>query len=218
MLEFRHLFPEIGMDETRSAIIPKGGASLPRGQYFFLEAYCTDKGCDCRRVMLRVMWTPVEEGAPGPQIVPKEVAWILHAFEPPPPDAHVPEQTMLDPLNPQSELAEGVLDLFNETVIQDPAYRERLVRHYRMVKDAIATKGHPIHRQIAAAASARRRSRSKGVAPGGAFSDPYELSDGPDEPGDGPERVPEPDPYAPCPCGSGKKYKWCCREKQLRYD
>lgn len=21
------------------------------------------------------------------------------------------------------------------------------------------------------------------------------------------------DVYAPCPCGSGKKYKWCCRDK-----
>jgi hypothetical protein len=24
-------------------------------------------------------------------------------------------------------------------------------------------------------------------------------------------RAAEPDVYAPCPCGSGKKYKWCCR-------
>ncbi|MFH0901602.1 MAG: SEC-C metal-binding domain-containing protein [Pseudomonadota bacterium] len=24
------------------------------------------------------------------------------------------------------------------------------------------------------------------------------------------------DGYAPCPCGSGKKYKWCCRGRAGR--
>ncbi|HEU4339828.1 MAG TPA: SEC-C metal-binding domain-containing protein, partial [Planctomycetota bacterium] len=23
----------------------------------------------------------------------------------------------------------------------------------------------------------------------------------------------EPEPYLPCPCGSGEKYKFCCRDK-----
>ena len=27
---------------------------------------------------------------------------------------------------------------------------------------------------------------------------------------------PDIDPYAPCPCGSGKKYKWCCRKAHRR--
>jgi uncharacterized protein YchJ len=27
---------------------------------------------------------------------------------------------------------------------------------------------------------------------------------------------PDVDPYAPCPCGSGKKYKWCCRKVHRR--
>jgi uncharacterized protein YchJ len=31
----------------------------------------------------------------------------------------------------------------------------------------------------------------------------------------GPSR-PDVDPYAPCPCGSGKKYKWCCRKTHRR--
>ena len=31
----------------------------------------------------------------------------------------------------------------------------------------------------------------------------------------GPSR-PDVDPYAPCPCGSGKKYKWCCRKIHRR--
>jgi hypothetical protein len=41
------------------------------------------------------------------------------------------------------------------------------------------------------------------------FDDAPEFADGL-EPG------PEPDPYSPCPCGSGKKYKWCCRDKDRK--
>jgi len=29
----------------------------------------------------------------------------------------------------------------------------------------------------------------------------------------GPKPMPEQDPYEPCRCGSGRKYKWCCRPK-----
>jgi uncharacterized protein YecA (UPF0149 family) len=26
------------------------------------------------------------------------------------------------------------------------------------------------------------------------------------------------DPYSPCPCGSGKKYKFCCKKKMKNFD
>ena len=26
------------------------------------------------------------------------------------------------------------------------------------------------------------------------------------------------DPYAPCPCGSGKKFKWCCQPVHFQID
>lgn len=26
------------------------------------------------------------------------------------------------------------------------------------------------------------------------------------------------DPYSPCPCGSGKKYKFCCKKKMKHFD
>jgi uncharacterized protein YecA (UPF0149 family) len=55
-----------------------------------------------------------------------------------------------------------------------------------MVKDALADPVHPIHAIV----------RSAGAADG-----TQKLA------------VRAIDPYAPCPCGSGKKYKWCCRDK-----
>jgi hypothetical protein len=42
----------------------------------------------------------------------------------------------LDPLNPQTKYSPALLRLF-EAVLQDPAYVERLKRHYALFKQAI---------------------------------------------------------------------------------
>jgi hypothetical protein len=51
---FHDLFPEMAERETRSVIVPPGSppSGLPPGQYAFLEMFCNEKGCDCRRVFL----------------------------------------------------------------------------------------------------------------------------------------------------------------------
>ena len=102
---------------------------LPKGNHVFLEFYCVDPTCDCRRVILNVL---SEKHS-------KYLATINYSFEPPPSGDVVEEQTFLDPLNPQSAYSAKLLHPFESTLLLDP--------------------------------------------------------------------------YIPCPCGSGKKFKWCCRAK-----
>src|SRR6266508_4786279 len=48
------LFPEQAVAETRSLAITRH-ATIPADEYALLESYCTDPGCDCRRVMIDVV-------------------------------------------------------------------------------------------------------------------------------------------------------------------
>jgi hypothetical protein len=124
MATFASRFREQARRETRS-IATRGQPGLPDDEYAFCEFYCTDRHCDCRRVLLWVM--RLSTGEP--------VAVISHAFEPPRPGAYVQNQTFLDPLHPQASFAPRLLQLFKTTVLT-PDYAQRLERHYAMMKGA----------------------------------------------------------------------------------
>src|SRR5689334_17542818 len=109
MMRFGLLFPQLAEGETRTAIILEPSARngyLPADEYGMDELYCTERRCDCRRVMINVLARRAR----------RHVATINHAFEPPAQGDPVPEQTFLDPLNKQSELAPALLELFQNTV------------------------------------------------------------------------------------------------------
>jgi hypothetical protein len=95
----------------------------------------------------------------------------------------------LDPLNPQSELSEALLQAVT-VVLADQEYVERLERHYHLVKQAAADRYHPAHLTIRQFVD---EEGSAGFRLGPAW-----------------ERVPR---SAPCPCGSGRPYKRCCMRK-----
>ena len=54
MIPFAERFPELGARETRS-VTAIHRPDLPDGEYGFLELYCDEPGCDCRRVMIDVL-------------------------------------------------------------------------------------------------------------------------------------------------------------------
>lgn len=137
-MRFGLFFPDLAARERRSIILEEpafqfGRLVLPDDEYAFEELYCVETGCDCRRVMMNVLSRNMR----------KHIATINHAFEPPTRDDEVPEQTFLDPINVQSEWSVALLDIFKNLVLSDRAYRKRLVRHYRLVKDAVADPAHP---------------------------------------------------------------------------
>lgn len=49
------LVPELAEIETRKVYLPQDTFGLPKGIYFLMESYCSDKNCDCRKVMINVV-------------------------------------------------------------------------------------------------------------------------------------------------------------------
>ena len=135
MTTFSTRFPDLAWRETRTITV-RGLDVLPDGEYAFLESYCDDANCDCRRVMLRVLgrasgpqvWATISYGWESEQFYER---WVGRAE-----DGWDNKGPYLDPLNPQTPYADALLRMF-EYVLTDRAYVERLKRHYRMFKAAV---------------------------------------------------------------------------------
>ena len=136
---FHEYCPEIGSNEYRSMRIQEG-FGLPRDEYGFMELYCTDPGCDCRRV---IFWVVARKR------LGKPVATIAYGWESP--EFYV-KWMHGDPLGaqmaglstamlgPQSELTEPLLKACEELVLTDPKYVERLKQHYALFRKAVDAK------------------------------------------------------------------------------
>jgi hypothetical protein len=118
--------------EIRSAIT-SDSADLPVGEYGFVESYCDDLSCDCRRVLVNV----VSRSRPGTILATIGYGWEPAEFYDSMNLGEGMKGPYLDTFNPQSPLAPALLDLF-ETLIEDPEYVARLERHYLAVKEAAA--------------------------------------------------------------------------------
>jgi hypothetical protein len=73
MISFDALFGGLAGKETRVIRAIGNDADLPKGTYALRELYCSEPGCDCRRVILHVYWVERK----------RTVASINYAFEPP---------------------------------------------------------------------------------------------------------------------------------------
>jgi hypothetical protein len=147
MSDFYRAFPKLADSELRSAtIVPAYGWSLPGGQYAFMELYCNEKGCDCRRVTIAVFAERDRDF----------VAHISLGFD----SDGVMAGPFLDPLNRQTPYAGELADLFTDIINEDPAYLARLQRHYVLVQGK--ARGAALCRATlreARGGEARRRSR-----------------------------------------------------------
>ena len=116
---FYEYFPEIAQNETRSITIPKQLSSgLPAGEYGFLEMYCDERKCDCRRVFLYVV-SPSNK---------KPLAVIAYGWESrefyakwmgddSPEVIKELRGPTLNMTSPQSNLAPAILDLVKEVLL-----------------------------------------------------------------------------------------------------
>ncbi len=134
-----HRLPDLAMRETRVAHV-REDAKLPNGDYGFLESYCDDPSCDCRRVLITVM---CEELGPHP-VATLNYGWEDRAFY----EAWIGSRRLaknmagviIDPLGQQSEHAPTLVKLF-EWMLGDRDYRERFKRHYAAFKAELAGAG-----------------------------------------------------------------------------
>jgi hypothetical protein len=137
---FIERFGELAWKETRSLRFFKD-PRLAGDEFGFIELYCNDENCDCRRVMFDVVSKNQQ----------KSVAVIAYGWESREfyarwyreDDPEIIEQMQGPILNPgshQSELALALLEKVRDVLLTDPEYIVRLKRHYQMFKEKVDPK------------------------------------------------------------------------------
>lgn len=146
MLSFHALLPDVAANETRVIKIADSRLGIKPGDYFFMELYCVDKDCDCRRAMIQVTdpsgtvyatlsygWESLkfyQDWMYGDRETAREIAGI-NLYE----------------LQPQSSYARKFLDIFRE-MLTDQTLAERYQRHYSLFKAAVAGQLTPAKRPV----------------------------------------------------------------------
>ena len=139
---FHTRFPKVAERETRTiTVIDPSHFDLPPAHYSFLEMFCDEPGCDCRRVFFSVVSSLQND-------IKAVIAWgwedqdfyvkWMRSNEP-----HVINDLMGPVLNlasPQSDLAPALLKLFQGVLLQDTSYIERVKRHYVMFRETVDSK------------------------------------------------------------------------------
>ena len=131
-------FPDIAERETRTITLTKARHSLPVDSYAFVELYCDERGCDCRRVFFNVYSPSSNEAlaviAYGWESRDYYIKWMGDD------DSLVIDSLMgptLNMMSPQTALAMPLLSLFRELLLADPAYMQRIKRHYDMFRQKV---------------------------------------------------------------------------------
>jgi len=123
---FATIFPDSDEPVLILSLDRKQGR-IPKGDYGFLELYCTDKGCDCRRVTIFVLNKKMETKAV-----------IGMGFDPDEPLAG----PFLDDTHKQSSYADELLQQFVAMINEQPENLEMMHRHYRDVRKKVEGKAY----------------------------------------------------------------------------
>ena len=140
MTPFDQHFPDCAGAERLVLHIQEKGLPLPPGEYGFFEWFCEDPDCDCRRALLQV----ISPQRPGEILATINYGWESEAFYTKwmHGDAKAGREitsASLDPLNPNSELADALLAGFRDYIRSDSFYPQQLRRHYEMFKSTQTT-------------------------------------------------------------------------------
>jgi hypothetical protein len=148
MIAFHSVLPEVAQREVRCIHLePEPGvpitSGLSAGEYAFLEFYCEDLNCDCRRVFIQVIARHRQDQV----LASINYGWEKESFyrKGMPWDPDAPRQVVqgsLDPMNAQSKHSEELLELFQQQVLDEP-YRLRLRRHYQLFRDELRRRQNP---------------------------------------------------------------------------
>ena len=124
MEPFHQIFPE-ATDPITTLTLPRKTGSIPKGSYGFVECYCTDPGCDCRRVLLLVLNDKMQQKAA-----------LFFGF-----DQQGPlDGPFLEPAGSKAAYAPELLEFFVEKLNCGAQWLERIYRQYRAVREKLAGK------------------------------------------------------------------------------
>ena len=193
---FYELFPEIAERETRAVIVPPASPiRLPPAEYCFIEMFCNEEDCDCRRAFFMVQSLPERNTEAliswGWESAAFYKKWLGFG------DSKMIEEMqgpILDMGSPVTKNAKVLLEIFTGVVLADPKYVERVKTHYAMFRTAIDARNKPRTsrpEKASAAAWGLDLASSTQTAKQPAFQQRVGRNDR-------------------CPCGSGKKFKSCC--------
>ncbi|WP_300464453.1 hypothetical protein [Desulfobacula sp.] len=140
---FIEFFPEIAEKETRRIIL-RNDPKIPDGEYAFVDSFCEDKDCDCRRVYFDVLQI-------DPEYEPIHAARISYGWEsldfylswsPYLPSKMAAEMKgpTLQPSQKKTLYGEQFIELFESILLVDPAYIDRIKRHYTLFKAKLGGK------------------------------------------------------------------------------
>jgi len=141
-----HYLPELAQRETRSiTIFPGSGFDLPSAEYTLAETFCTEPGCDCRRVLFAVVSTRSEKieavVSYGWESRDFYAQWFRYADALKTPEMISEMQgPALNPLGPCSKHAPAILEMVKQIALPDVAYVERVKRHYALFREKIDVK------------------------------------------------------------------------------
>lgn len=133
-VSLHEILPAVAEKETRSMSFGRSLPLLKTKQLHFHELYCATQGCDCRKVMIRVL-------DPDGEIV----ATLAYGWEG---SSYYKEQKFEDEYiemmsgvsleigAPQSKRADEAKLMF-EQLLEDQSYADRIVQHYQLFKQAI---------------------------------------------------------------------------------
>jgi hypothetical protein len=130
MIRFDAVAGQRAIDETRTATVIDN-PDLPSGEYAFVEYFCNDRKCDCRRAIFNVIrkngtkiYATITYGWDTAEYYGKWSGAGLGEI------AQKMASATLEPHNPQSSLAPALLKLFIDEILPSPGYLDRLKRHY----------------------------------------------------------------------------------------
>jgi len=133
---FDEYFPEIGAREIRTVTVPPSNPlHLPAGEYGFLELYCNEPGCDCRRVIFCVI---ARDGMSvqafigwGWEDIEFYRRWFRGGSQA---EVIAVKGPALNVGSPRTPSGPALVELVRNVLLTDPAYVERIKRHYAMVR------------------------------------------------------------------------------------
>jgi hypothetical protein len=133
---FDVLYPEIARRETHVCEAPKLLEWALPTKYFLREFYCTEEGCDCRRVLVRFLAdSPRAEVAASVNFGWGKPAYYKKWSRLPDLWREMAGAT-LEPFAEQGPEAEMFLLIF-EKIVQDPELVAAFRRHYALVKESL---------------------------------------------------------------------------------
>jgi hypothetical protein len=136
---FHDFFPELAERETRTAaVLPGADLDIPPGEYALWEMFCDEPGCDCRRVLFSVFSSRRKQFDAvvtwGWEDIEFYFRWMRQGSRE---DAEYLKGPSLNLGSPQSDYAPAIRALVGEILDADPAYAERIKRHYALFRSRI---------------------------------------------------------------------------------